>query len=90
MDVKEVRTMKNRVWIITLMALLYAGSAFAANGTEGGGIGLIGWVFIGFVAAVVAFQLIPSLILFGSMLVAIFGKAKNHKRVTDNGKSGVS
>ncbi len=82
--------MKNTVRVVTLMTLLCASSAFAASGAESGGIGLIGWIFIGVIAAIVAFQLIPAMVLFGSMLVAIFGKAKNHGRATENGKSGIS
>lgn len=82
--------MKNTVRIVTLMTTLYASSAFAASGAEGGGIGLIGWIFIGFFAVIVAFQLIPSLALFGSMMTAIFGKAGKHGKVTGNGKPGNS
>ena len=87
---KEVRTMRNTVRIIALMALLSASSAFAASGSESGGIGIVGWIFIGVIAAVVAFQLIPAMVLFGSMLVAIFGKAARHENAADNGKSGIS
>jgi len=82
--------MKGIVRGVTLMVLLYANSAFAASSAEGGGIGLIGWIFIGFFAVIVAFQLIPSLALFGSMMAAIFGKAGKHGKVTGNGKSGNS
>jgi len=82
--------MKNTVRIVTLMTTLYASSAFAASGVGGGKIGLIGWIFIGFFATVIVLQLIPSLILFGSMLASLFGKAVKHVRVTESGKSGNS
>ena len=78
--------MKNTFRIITLMTILYANSAFAASGAEGGGFSLIGWIFIGFLAVIVAFQFFPALIMFGSMMAGIFGKARNHEEVTDNGK----
>lgn len=79
--------MKNTFRIITLFAILHASSAFAAGGPEGGGISLIGWIFIGFLAVIFTLQLIPSLIMFGSMMVAIFGKTNHREGVTENGKS---
>ncbi|MCD6150318.1 MAG: hypothetical protein J7J70_01500 [Deltaproteobacteria bacterium] len=81
--------MKNTLRIAALVTILNAGTVFAASnaGLGGGGIGLIGWIFIAFIAVVITFQLIPSLIVFGSMLVSIFGKAGNHEKVTDHGKA---
>ena len=79
--------MKNAFRIITVIAILHANSVFAASGAEGGGIGLIGWIFIGFGALIITFQFVPAVMMFGSMLAAIFGKAKNPKKVTDNGKA---
>lgn len=80
--------MKNTLRIVTAVAILGATPVLAASGTKIGGIGLIGWLFIGFFAAIVVFQLIPSLALFGSMMAAIFGKAVKQGKVTDSGKSG--
>ena len=76
--------MKNTFRIATLMTVLYANSAFAASGAEGSGFSLIGWIFLGFLALIVTLQFIPALIMFGSMMVGIFGKAKDHERVKDN------
>ena len=77
--------MKNTLRIVTLMAILYANSAFAADGAMGGeGIGLAGWIFIGFMALIVACQFVPAVFMLGSMLVGIFGKAKNNEKVLDN------
>ena len=80
--------MKNMFRVAALVIILNANTVFAASnaGVGGGGIGLIGWIFIAFIAVVITFQLIPSLIVFGSMLVSIFGKAGNHERVTNHGK----
>ena len=78
--------MKNTFRIVTLMTVLYANSAFAANGAEGAGFSLIGWIFVGFLAVIVACQFVPSLVMFGSMMVGVFGKAKNQEGVTDNGE----
>ncbi len=78
--------MKNIFCIATLVTILHANSVFAASGAEGGGIGLIGWVFIGFGALIIAFQFVPAVMMFGSMMAAIFGKAKTPEGVADDGK----
>ena len=51
-----------------------------------GEIGLIGWLFIGFFAAIIVFQLVPSLVVLGSLLAGIFGSAKTYREVQGNGK----
>jgi len=79
--------MKNTFRIITLLATLQASTAFAATGAGSEGISLIGWIFIGFMGIVITFQFIPCLIMFGSMMASIFGKAKADKRVAENGKT---
>ena len=76
--------MKNTLRIVTLMTVLYANSAFAATGTESGGFSLIGWIFLGFLALIVTLQFVPALIMFGSMMAGIFGKAKDHQEVKSN------
>jgi hypothetical protein len=76
--------MKNTLRIVTLMTVLYANSAFAATGTETAGFSLIGWIFLGFMAVIVTLQFVPSLIMFGSMMAGIFGKAKDLKEVKSN------
>jgi len=82
-----VGKMKNTLRIVTAVAILSATPVLAASGTKVEGIGLIGWLFIGFFAAIIVFQLIPSLVVLGSMLVGIFGKAKAYKEVPGNGKA---
>ncbi|MCD6534004.1 MAG: hypothetical protein J7L25_08015 [Deltaproteobacteria bacterium] len=76
--------MKNTLRIVTLMTVLYANSAFAATGAVGSEFGLIGWLFIGFLALIVTLQFVPALIMLGSMMAGIFGKARNHEKVTNN------
>ena len=76
--------MKNTFRIVTLMTVLYANSAFAATGAEASGFSLIGWIFLGFLAVIITLQFVPALIMFGSMMVGIFGKAKDSERVKDN------
>jgi hypothetical protein len=83
---KEVRTMKNTLRIAALVTILNANTVFAASNAGVGG-GLIGWIFIAFFAVVITFQLIPSMIMFRSILVAIFGKAGNNERFTVHGEA---
>ena len=78
--------MKNTLRIVTLMTIMYANSAFAATGAEGSEFGLGGWMFIGFLALIVTLQFVPALIMLGSMMAGIFGKAKNREAVTGNVK----
>ena len=86
---KEVRTMKNMFRIAALVTILNANTVFAASnaGLGGEGLGLIGWIFIGFMAVIITFQLIPAMIMFRSILVAILGKAGNNERVTFHGEA---
>ena len=78
--------MKNTLRIAALVTILNSNTVFAATGTESAGISLMGWLFIGFMAVIVAFQFAPAVIMFGSMMMAIFGKAKNQAGVAGNGK----
>jgi hypothetical protein len=52
--------------------------ALASNDPETLGTSLLVLFFLGFGALIIAFQLIPSLLLFGSMLKGIFGRAETH------------
>lgn len=61
--------------IATMMTLLAAAStstSFAASGAESDGNGLLVMLFLGIGALVVAFQMLPGLALFGSMLKGLF------------------
>ena len=78
--------MKNTLRIVTLMTIMYANSAFAATGAETGGFSLLGWIFLGFLALIVTLQFVPALIMLGSMMAGVFGKAKNREAVTGNVK----
>ncbi len=78
--------MKNTLRIVTLMTIMYANSAFAATGAEGTEFGLAGWIFLGFLALIVTLQFVPALIMFGSMMAGVFGKAKNRETASGNVK----
>ena len=52
--------------------LMIAGSAFADTGAGGEESGWLWMLFLGFGALIIVFQLVPSMILFGSMLKGLF------------------
>ena len=52
--------------------IMIAGSAFADTGAAAGN-GWLWLLFLGVAAVIVVFQLIPSVILFSSMLKGLFG-----------------
>lgn len=52
--------------------------ALASGDPETMGTSLFVVLFLGFAALIVAFQLIPSLVLFGSMLKGLFGSSVKH------------
>jgi hypothetical protein len=53
--------------------IMLAGSAFADTGAGSAGNGWLWILFLGVAAVIVVFQLIPSVILFSSMLKGLFG-----------------
>ena len=58
--------------------LVNATSALASSGQETAGTSLFVLLFLGFGALIVACQLIPSIVLFCSMLKGLFESAANH------------
>jgi hypothetical protein len=51
--------------------------AMAGDGTEASGNGLLVFLFLGFGAVIIVFQLIPGLMLFSSMIKGFFTKSLN-------------
>lgn len=67
------------------MLFMITGSAFAGTGAQGDDNGWLWMVFLGFGALILLFQFVPSLILFGSMLKALFSSTtKESIAVTEN------
>jgi len=64
--------MKSIITNSTGIFLMIAGSAFAGTGAEASENGWLWMLFLGFGALIVAFQLVPSMILFGAMLKGLF------------------
>lgn len=66
--------------------IMIAGSAFADTGAGADENGWLWMLFLGFGALIVVFQLVPSMILFGSMLRGLFGSpVKESPAVSDAG-----
>ncbi|MDO3377778.1 hypothetical protein [Geoalkalibacter halelectricus] len=74
--------MKIRI-LLNLGLFFCATSAFAAAGGEGEGASLIIKIFFGFFALIVATQLIPGLILLGSLLKSLFGKSAREAEMSE-------
>ena len=62
-----------------IAALIVAAPAFAAGTAEPRGFSLLTVLFLVFGAAIVVFQAVPALTLFGSMLRALFALARGEK-----------
>jgi hypothetical protein len=66
--------------IIKILAAILVGAtpALASSDPDTAEGSLLVLLFLGFGALIVVLQLIPSLLLFGSMLKGLFGGAQNH------------
>lgn len=66
--------------MMTILAavMVEATPALASSDPETTGTSLLVLLFLGFGALIVAFQLIPSVVLFGSMLKGLFGGGVKH------------
>lgn len=74
------KTLSNTLGIL----LMITGSAFAGTGGQSDDSGWLWMVFLGFGALILVFQLVPSLILFGSMLKGLFSSTtKENVAVTE-------
>lgn len=57
----------------------FASSAFAATEADGGS-SLLLFLFLGFFALIIVFQLVPAVILFYGMLKGLFARDENAER----------
>jgi hypothetical protein len=72
---RKETAMKSILANSTGILLLIAGSAFADTGAGAAENGWLWMLFLGFGALIVAFQLVPSMILFSAMLRGLFSPA---------------
>ena len=68
-----------KIMMKSLAAIMVGATpALASNDPETMGGSLLVFLFLGFGALIVVLQLVPSVLLFGSMLKGLFGGAGNH------------
>jgi hypothetical protein len=70
-------------------ALMIASAAYADAGTEAstGGMSPLMLAFLIFLAVIIGIQLIPAMVIFGSLITAVFKRSKKATRAeTLNGK----
>jgi len=62
-----------------LLVVLFSGvaSVVHAAGDAGGGMDFVTFLFLGFIALIAVFQLVPALVLFFSMLKGLFTTASD-------------
>ncbi len=66
-----------KIKLLTTLLMFGAANVWAAAGTEGDGTSLITKIFLGFFALIIATQLIPGLILLGSLVKSMFSKPRD-------------
>lgn len=76
--------MKRLILNVALMMAGFSGYAWAA-GEAGGGGGMLAKLFLVFLATIIVFQLIPGLVLFGSMLKGLFTRSSSETALMRKG-----
>jgi hypothetical protein len=74
--------MKTMRLFVTLM-MGSASAAFAAAESQGEGMGILIYMFVGFFALIIVAQLVPAIILFSSMIKGLFRAPKKSSVKTD-------
>jgi len=69
--------MKNTMRGLGWMLVYGASVAYAAPGSEGEGVSLLGYLFLGFFATIIVSQLVPACILFFGMVKGVFSAPKD-------------
>jgi hypothetical protein len=75
MITREKEEAMKRITMILAAILLTTTPVLASSGQEVGGTSLLVLLFLGFGALIVVCQMVPSLMLFCSMLKGLFGSA---------------
>jgi len=80
------KVLKGRVMSVLTPLLFTATLAFAdtGDGAGFGGMSLLTMIFLGLLAAIILLQLVPALILFSSMIVAVFKRSSKKTAVSNN------
>lgn len=77
--------MKNIIKKVLFALAVGVTSAYAANGSESEGMGLMTMLFLGFLAVIIVFQSIPAVLLFFSMLRGLFNLSSRKKPLPATG-----
>ncbi len=80
------KILKGRVMSVLTPLLFTATLAYAdtGGGAGFGGMSLLTMIFLGLLAAIILLQLVPALILFSSMIVAVFKRSSKKTAVSNN------
>lgn len=75
------KIMKGRVLSLLIPLLFTATLAYAdtAGGAASGGMSTLTLIFLGLLAAIILLQLVPALVLFSSLVVAVFKRTTRKK-----------
>ena len=77
--------MKNIVKLVIAGLVFSCSAAFASGRGDAGGGSLLVYLFLGFGALIIAFQMVPGLILFFSMMKGIFSREPKKSAVAGAG-----
>ena len=75
--------MKNTMRGLGWMMVYGASVAYAAPGSEGDGVSLLGALFLGFFALIIVSQLVPAGLLFYGMVKGVFAGNKEKSEAID-------
>jgi hypothetical protein len=79
-DAMKRRANLHGVWLAAILCLgvlvMDTGTAMAGTASQGSGLSLGAIIFLALFALIIIAQLLPGLVLFGSLLTAIFTKGK--------------
>lgn len=73
----KLTILKGRVFafLTPLLFIATVVNADAAGGSGSGGMSLLMMIFLGILAAIILLQLVPALVLFSSLVVAVFKRS---------------
>jgi len=60
------------ILLLATLTIFSVTNAFGAEGSREGGFGFLSFLFLGFLAMIVAWQLLPGLAMFGATLKGLF------------------
>ncbi len=67
-----MKTMK----LLATMLISSTSAVHAATSAQGEGTGILTYLFLGFFALIIVFQLVPAMILFAGMMKGLFANQK--------------